>query len=42
MPVLSGIGQGTCLGTLAFILYINDLASVLDGKVQFAKFADDL
>ena len=27
---------------LAFILYINDLASVLDGKVQFAKFADDL
>ena len=42
MSVLSGIGQGTCLEPLAFILYINDLASVLDGRVQFAKFADDL
>ena len=42
MPVLSGLGQGTCLEPLAFILYINDLASVLDDKVQFAKFAGDL
>ena len=42
MPVLSGICQGIYVGPLAFILYINDLASVLDGKVQFAKFADDL
>ena len=42
MPVLSGIGQGTCLGPLAFIFYINDLARVLYGKLQFTKFADDL
>ena len=41
-PVLSGIGQGTCLGSLAFLIYINDLAHVLEGRVQFAIFADDV
>ena len=45
MSVLSAsrpIGQGACLGPLAFILYINDLSSVLEGKVQFAKFVDNV
>ena len=42
MPVLSGIGQGTCPGHPAFIFCINDLASVLEGKVHFVKFADDI
>ena len=39
---LSGIGQGTCLGPLGFLIYINDLAHVLEGRVQFAIFADDV
>jgi len=42
MPTLSGICQGTCLGLLAFLLCINDLADMLDSQVQFAKFADDI
>ena len=41
-PVLSGIGQGTCLGPLAFLIYINDFTLVLEGRVQFAIFADDV
>ena len=40
--VLSGIGQGTCLGPLAFPIYMNDLFYVLEGRVQFAILADDV
>jgi len=41
-PVLSGIGQDTCLGPLAFILYVNGLANVVEGQVHFAIYADDI
>jgi len=41
-PVLSGIGKGTCLGPLLFILYLNDLAILLEDHVYFTAFADNI
>ena len=40
-PVTSGTGQGTHLGPLLFIIFINDIKSVIQHS-QFLLFADDL
>ena len=40
LPVISGVPQGTILGPLLFILYLNNLAQFVKCKLKL--FADDL
>ena len=42
LDLKSGIVQGSCIGPLLFIIYINDIADLFNGNVKCSLYADDL
>jgi len=41
LKINGGIIQGSCLGPVLFVLYINSIIKVLPGNVKCLMFADD-
>ena len=40
--IKSGVIQGSCLGPILFLLYINDIVDIFPEKVSIKLYADDV
>jgi hypothetical protein len=41
-PVISGVSQGSVLGPLLFLIFINDVSSIVGSQTVIKLFADDI
>jgi hypothetical protein len=41
-PVHTGVIQGSCIGPLLFLLFINDITEMMDSSVTVKLYADEL